>query len=211
MAGMSQISSEGPPDRTHFTVWFESGVRQTQWAMAALLTPDRTRADLREAGRCQIQLSPEELPHDRDRRVRAVRDHVDVVGFHDEPRVGIPFLLQHNLGEPGSSRAGLEPLVALCFRGIPAHIDECVFRTDAELCVALLRDPVADVRNSMSRINGSRAVGKPEPPARLAFPVARCRPAARRSQSRSSAARIPNPSRPVRTRSRRAQSISTSA
>src|SRR4030095_432671 len=142
--------------------------------MAVPLAPDRARADLREAARSEIQLTralprnpgslargARRLPHDRDRRMRAVRDHRDVVGLYDEPRVEIPFLLQHHLGELRIVVDRLETFVALFFRGIPAHIDECVFRTDAELCVALLRDPVADVRNSMPRINRGRAVGKP--------------------------------------------------
>src|SRR5262245_14125076 len=168
MAGTSQISKKDPP-----TVRISpSGSRGC--------TPNETGSgSTSHTGPCTVQSirrrslsNPISLGHDpsrgalkrltrdRDRGVRAVRYHVDVVGLHDESRVRVALLLQNNLGKLRIVARSLEPPVALFFRWVPAHIDEGILSADAELGVALLRDPVADVRTSMSRVNGGRAVGK---------------------------------------------------
>ena len=49
---------------------------------------------------------------DVDRRVGAVRQHVDVVHLHDEPGVGILLRFRHNLGKFRIIAPRLEALVA---------------------------------------------------------------------------------------------------
>src|SRR5206468_10611157 len=53
-----------------------------------------------------------------------------------------------------------EPRVALRFRRVAPDVDERVLRADAQLRVALLGNPVADVRDPVPRVDRGRPPGK---------------------------------------------------
>ena len=92
-----------------------------------------------------------------DRRVRAVRDHVNVVRLDDELGVRVLLLLRHNLSELGVLASRFQALVPLFLRGIAPNIDEGVFGSDPDLRIALFRDPVPNIRNPVPSENGGCA------------------------------------------------------
>src|ERR1019366_9321259 len=53
----------------------------------------------------------------------------------------------------GSVVSGGEALVALCLRGVAAHIDKSVGGADAEFGIALLRDPIAYVGDAVAGVD----------------------------------------------------------
>ena len=78
----------------------------------------------------------------------------------DELRVRVPLLLGYHLAKLGVVMSGLEALVPLLFRWITPHVNERVLGADAQLRIALLRDPIPHVRDPMPRVDGGRAAGK---------------------------------------------------
>src|SRR6516164_9502369 len=53
-----------------------------------------------------------------------------------------------------------QAFVTLFFRGITAHINKCVCRVDTEFWVALEWNPVADIGNSVTRVDRRGAAGE---------------------------------------------------
>ena len=90
-----------------------------------------------------------------------MRQHIDVVNLHDESGLGISLLLRHDLGKFRIRAPRLEPLVAFLFGRIPADVDERVLGADPELRVALLWNPVPDVRDTVPRVDGRGPAREP--------------------------------------------------
>src|SRR5262249_33003067 len=97
----------------------------------------------------------------RNRRVRPVRHHIDIVDLRDELGFRVPLRVSHHLGEFRIVGPGLQPPVTLLFRRITPNIDERVLRTDTEFGVAFLRYPIAHVGDPMSREDRRRPAGEP--------------------------------------------------
>jgi len=72
----------------------------------------------------------------------------------------VPLLLRHNFTKFGIVVGCLEALVAFFLRGITPPVDKSVFRADAQLRIALLQNPVPDIRNPVPFIDGGCAVGE---------------------------------------------------
>src|SRR5215831_10027551 len=85
----------------------------------------------------------------RDRRVRPMWHHVDVVDLGDQLGGRIRLGLSHHLGEFGVIGPRLQPLVPLLLRRIAANVNERVLCADAKLRVAFLRNPVTHIGDSM--------------------------------------------------------------
>src|ERR1700736_3109775 len=98
--------------------------------------------------------------HDLDRAVVAVRYHVDVMRLDDEPRLRVPLLFCHDFGKLRIVVSSFQPLIPLRLGRVPPNVDERVLGADAEFWVALLRNPITDVCDSMLRVNCSRSACK---------------------------------------------------
>ena len=79
---------------------------------------------------------------DRDRGVGTIWHHVDVVRLHDQLGLRVGFLCGHHFSEFGIIVGRVEATVAFLFRWITANINEGIFRADAKLGIALLRNPI---------------------------------------------------------------------
>lgn len=97
---------------------------------------------------------------DGDGGICPVGRHVDVVRLHDQLRLRVGFLPGHHFGKFGIIVGGIEAPVAFRFRRIAADIDEGIFRADAKLRIALLRDPISNIGYSVPGVNGRRAIGE---------------------------------------------------
>src|SRR5205823_6590311 len=94
---------------------------------------------------------------DGNRRIGAVRRHVDIVRLYDELSCRVRLLLGYDLAKLRVVVRCVEAFVPLRFRGIAPNVNECVLGADTQLRIALLRDPVAYIGDPVSRIDGSGA------------------------------------------------------
>src|SRR6516165_1361667 len=98
---------------------------------------------------------------ERDRRVTAVRRHIDIVHLRDELGCRIGLGLRHHLGKLGIFAPGLEALVPFLLGRIAPNIDERVLGAYAQFGIALLRNPVADIGDPVPRKDRSGVVREP--------------------------------------------------
>src|SRR5437879_2274125 len=136
------------------------------------------------------------LPNDRDRRVCAVRHHVDIMCFNDELGGWVLLLLRYNLTKLGVIVGRLEAFVTLLSRRIAPHVNERILAADAQFRVALLWDPVPHVRDSVPRVDGGCAARENAPQAHPASPSWQCTRAVQRIRRPSCPDRSPSRSRP---------------
>src|SRR5215831_5660891 len=101
-----------------------------------------------------------ELLYQCDGAICSARHHVNVVCLNDEFGLGIALLPRHNFIELRIVVGRFKAFVALFFRGVTAHINECVCRVDTKLRVALEWNPVADIGNSVTRVDRRGTAGE---------------------------------------------------
>src|SRR5215469_7872236 len=86
--------------------------------------------------------------------------HVDVMGFDDQASVGVFLLLGHDLVKLGVVVSRFQPLVTLFFGRITANVNERILGANTQFRIALNRDPVSYVRDSMPGVNSSGTARK---------------------------------------------------
>ena len=93
------------------------------------------------------------LFRDRDGRIGAVRHHVDIVRLYDELGIRVRLRFRHDLTKFRIVVRRIEALVSLLLGRIAANVNERVLGADAQLRVALHRNPISNVRDPVPHVN----------------------------------------------------------